>query len=443
MPAIIRQRLVAQVTGVGRDPGIHRMTTASTSIHRVAIAGVFDIANYGDQLFPLIAAYRLKAHGIDVEAVAPVAQHRLRPDAMRPHDLTWLMTTDEAVDAVLIGGGNILYNLRADYAPKSRIAKSIFGLGQHTGLWLGASIAAALRDIPFGFNAPGVPYPFSGAVVQDVLKPVLAAADIVAVRDVGSARLAGAAGVDVSVVPDTAVDIAGMWPRPTLDPVLRALAERLGWNRAPYAAIHLRAGPGEDAHVVEVARRLDGFCAEHGLEAVLITIGDDLGDGRTACSLQAAMTTRTVVLDGSSTLREVAATIANARLYLGGSLHGYVTATAYGVPGILAPTSPQRKFGGFLEWMERRQDLAGTWQEACERGAELLHAGSPPQVPPRARASLDSHWSAVVDMVRSPARRAPERAEMLRRMTARAGGRLGMKWLLAPCTTTLRDRRAA
>jgi len=234
-----------------------------------------------------------------------------------------------------------------------------------------------------------------------------------------------------------------MWPRHTLDPALSAVGGRLGWTGAPYVAVHLRAGHGEEAHIREVARHLDGFCAANGLEAILVAIGDDLGDGASAASLRAAMTTRSHVLDGSSTLREVAAVIANARLYLGGSLHGYVTAAAYGTPGIIVTARPQQKFGGFLQWMARQQDLARTWQEACSQGAERLHAGRMPGLPPKVRASLDTHWQAVVDMVRNPAPRALQRAALLRGMTARAGGTQGMKWLLAPSVTAPRDRGAA
>ncbi|MDI6025691.1 polysaccharide pyruvyl transferase family protein [Corticibacterium sp. UT-5YL-CI-8] len=403
-----------------------------SSAFRVAIAGVFDIANYGDQLFPLIAAHRLKNYGAEVVAVSPVAQHTLRSDALQPRDLTWLTSTDEAIDAVLIGGGNILYNLRVDYTAIWQLDQSKFGRGQHTGLWLGASIAASLRDIPFGFNAPGVPYPFSGPVARDVLKPALEAADIVAVRDEASARIVRATHADVAVIPDTAIDISSMWPRQSLSKVLGAVQARLGLDGKPFAAIHLRANPGDDTHIDEVARHLDAFCTEQQLQAVLVAIGDDMGDSLTARSLQAAMTTPAFVLDGSSTLREVAAVIANAQVFVGGSLHGYITAAAYGVPAVIVTAHPQNKFSGFLKWMERPQDFAGTWQQACQNVTEHLRAARRPEVPARVRAVLDRHWDAVAEMIQNPDRRRKERAAFLRTMMGRASSRQGMGWLLSP-----------
>lgn len=400
--------------------------------HRVAVCGVFDIDNYGDQLFPIVAAHRLKRHGMETVAVSPVDRPDVRSEAMRPRDLTWLMTTDEAVDAVLIGGGNILYNLRADYAAIWRLEGSKFGEGQHTGLWLGAAMAAAMRDIPFGFNAPGAPYPFSTASVENVLGPALAAADVVSVRDEASARLVRGAHGSISVVPDTAADIADVWPLDSLRPALKTVNARLGRDERPYAAIHLRAKPGDEAGIREVALRLDAFFAEQELDVVLVVIGDDLGDGATARGLAGAMRSKTFVLDSSAALREVAAVIANARFFMGGTLHGYITAAAYGVPGVLVPSSPHNKFAGFLNWMERPQDLARSWSEACDKMAKRIPGGGRPQAPAGMRAALDAHWDAVADMVRWPARRKQERAALLKSLTARAGSRQGMGWLLAP-----------
>lgn len=407
--------------------------------HCIAIAGVFDIANYGDQLFPLVAAHRLESYGIKPVAIAPVAQENVRSDALRPHDLHWLATTDNAIDAVLIGGGNILYNLRADYTAIWQLDRSKFGRGQHTGLWLGASIAAAIRDVPFGFNAPGIPYPFSSAVSRDVLTPVLMAADVVAVRDEASARLARPAYPAVTSVPDTAIDISRMWPLSSLMPAWRDIGARLGWTDRPYAAFHLRAKPGDDARIIEVSRQIDAFCIKQNLDAVLVAIGDDLGDGATARALQAAMATPATIVDGTASLREVAATIAHARLFMGGSLHGYITAAAYAVPGVIVTDHPQAKFAGFLDWMERPDDLARSWTEACRAMSARLQLSSRPQVPTAVGAALDRHWQSVAEMVHSPARRRRERAAFLRQMTGRSVDRHGMNWLLDAFGPTLRS----
>lgn len=398
---------------------------------RIAIAGVFDIANYGDQLFPLIAAWRLAPHGVAVEAVAPGPRLRLREGALVPRDLDWLLADPGRLDGILIGGGNILYNLRTDYAAGG--AGGRFSSGMHSGIWLGACLAAALRDIPFAFNAPGLPYPFSSHVAETVLRPCLEAADVAALRDAASVRLAAASGVAVERVPDTAADLARMWPRASLDEPFRAVAERAGWTGGRYAAIHLRRRADED--VETVAGALDAFCAAEGVRPVLIAIGDDLGDDETARRLASRMRGAPPIVDGAASLREVAAVIANAEVYLGGSLHGYVTAAAYDVPGVIVTGQPHRKFGGFLDWIGRPEDLARTWEAGCARAAERLawrDRETRPIIPETVAAALDAHWARVRAMLDRPDRRAPERAALLRALTARAVGKEGVAWAMAP-----------
>ena len=86
------------------------------------------------------------------------------------------------------------------------------------GLWLGAGLAAALRDIPLIWNAPGVPHPFARGF-RPVVDSALEAADYVSVRDTGSAELLAAPReIDVRIVPDTIAELARMWPVSFLPP---------------------------------------------------------------------------------------------------------------------------------------------------------------------------------------------------------------------------------
>ncbi len=70
------------------------------------------------------------------------------------------------------------------------------------------------------------------------------------------------------------------------------------------------------------------------------------------------MTGPHVLLDDPLGLREIAAAIADAALYVGASFHGYVTAAVYDVPGVMVARPAFRKFGGFLRQTGRMQDLA-------------------------------------------------------------------------------------
>ena len=399
---------------------------------RIAIAGVFDIANYGDQLFPLIAAHRLAPHGIEVCAVAPSASTRILPDAMTPQDAGWLLADPTPLDGILIGGGNIIYNLRVDYLGARRADGHWLEGGMHTGIWLAAATSAALRDIPFALNAPGVPYPFSTATQRSVLKPVMDASDYIAVRDTASAALLPQDGRTVHVVPDTAIDIASMWPKASLQSAFATLCARTGLGAKPYFVVHVRCRSDQRGKLQCMADHLDRFAKSHQLVPLLLAIGNDLGDADTLNALSSHMRTPAIVLDDPLNLKEMAASLAHAATYIGGSLHGYVTSLAYGVPGVIVTTQMHRKFAGFLAWAERADDLARHWEDALTKAAAHLRAGFRPQVPAVASDALRSHWARILMMLDAPAKRSAQRAALLRCLTSRAILGAGVDWAMEP-----------
>lgn len=404
--------------------------SGTDSERRVAVVGVFDIANYGDQLFPRLAAWRLAPYGVHVDAVAPRASGPLRPDALPTRDLDWLLGSQDPLHGVLIGGGNIVYNLRLDHvgaAPGVRFD------GRYVGAWLAACFAAATRDVPFGFNAPGLPYPFSGETAAAALRPCLAAADVVGFRDEASRKLAAASGVETTLTPDTAADLARMWPRASLQDPMRALAGRVGWGGERYAAIHLRVMDRKrNAEIEAAAAAVNVFCERENLRPALIVIGEDLGDGEAVRRLAPLLARPAMILDGAVGLRELAAAIAHAEVYIGGSLHGYVTAAAYDTPGVIVTAQPHRKFGGFLDWVGRPSDLTHDWSAATSRASVSLRAPRSRIIPDAVATALDAHWQAVSDMLAAPRRRAQRRAALLRDLTARGVRRGGAGWVMSP-----------
>ena len=128
----------------------------------------------------------------------------------------------------------------------------------------------------------------------------------------------------------------------------------------------------------------------------------------------------------------MAAAIGCSRLYLGASLHGYIAAAAYDVPGVLVARPNYGKFAGFLEHTGRLQDLAGTWPEAFERGSRWLEQRPTGLVPDHVLASLDRHWERIAAALDQPARRRAQRQAFLGAWL-RAGVELGgVAWTQRP-----------
>jgi hypothetical protein len=360
---------------------------------RIHITGVSDVHNFGDALFPLIAARRLAPLGYEVVPASPTGAALTWPDAMRSVAIERLLSEQEESSGLLLGGGHIIL---ADVPTLLFSSHPGYGAGAIPSLWLGASLIAALRDLPVAWNAPGVFGPLAGAELRATTSAAIGLAGYVAVRDGRSRDVLGAQHADrVMVAPDTALELAALWPRRDLSPAFRQLMERKGMDGGrPLLAVHLRRKDLSEDGVAELAARITAFAASHGVVPALVAIGPDAGDAPAHRQLSRHLDIEHLLLDDPLSLREIAALIAHAVFFVGNSLHGYVAAASYGVPGLLVAKPPARRFRGFLEQYGRPQDFARSWDEAFALAAPRL-AERGAALPAAVIAGLDRHWAGV------------------------------------------------
>jgi hypothetical protein len=400
---------------------------------------MFDMRNFGDLLFPLMAAFRLGKLGIEVVPVAPTAGKTGFIDAIDSTDIREMICGECPVDAILVGGGYIIHNHDMGLLEEYRDGDLASWAG--AGLWLGAGLAAALRDIPIVWNAPGVPHPF-GESLRPVVAAALRATDYVSVRDKGSAELLAAPeDIDVHVIPDPIAELARLWPASELEVAFKTFLARNGMDPAAKClALHFRnrslAGAGSWAAAAWIAE----FADASGLMPVLIGIGQSHHDHILAREIGAHLAIPHVLFDDPSSLKEVAAVIANSLLYIGASLHGYIAAQAYGVPGVLVAKPAYRKFRGFLDHTGETNDLVRDWPEAFARGAEYLSAFRRRAMPESVFRALDAHWGRIAGALGDQPKRSRERRSFLR-FYANAGFEVGGgRWVHQPFTAVNRKR---
>jgi len=398
---------------------------------RVFVTGVFDIQNFGDLLFPLIAAHRLARHGFDVVPVAPSSTPSRLGDAMDPVDIASMLSDRTAVDAILVGGGYMINVHPTDFL-EEYAGDGISGWAM-AGLWLGATLAAALRDVPVLWNAPGVPHPF-GRRIRPIVEAAVAAAGYLSVRDRGGAELLGAPdGVRVKIVPDTIADLAGMWPRESLsDAFGEFLRRKQADPECRFLALHLRKRSIAGSTMGDLAARIDAFTAEHGLTALLVAVGRSHDDPGVARELSRHLRRPHILLDDPLGLREMCAAFANSALYIGASLHGYIASCAYGVPGMLVARPAYRKFKGFLEHTGRLDDLAGTWDDALAVGAARAREPRSARITPAALAALDEHWTTIRACIDQPEAKRAERHAFVAAIVRAGIAEGGALWAMQP-----------
>ncbi len=400
----------------------------------VLISGMFDMDNYGDLLFPVVARHRLAAAGHTVVAAAPSARPAAFPDALAPVDLSAMTSGETPVSGIVIGGGYVVHTSSLDFL--DRYNGDDVGAWAGAGIWLGATLAAALRDVPVVWNAPGVPHPFStrqGAIVAAALR----AASYVAVRDAGSRALLPAAGdVAVAVVPDPILDLPSVWPKADLAGAFRGFLARKGLSgEERLLAIHVRNRSIAGLDRAALAAALAAFARTEGLTLMLVAVGESHDDPAVARDLARHVAGSDapplVLLDDPRGLAEITAALAHSALYLGASLHGYVVAAAYGVPGVLVGRPAYNKFTGLLGQIGRMDDFARDWDAAIAKAAARRPAAGP-IVPAAALAALDEHWRRIVAALDRPDERREARRDFALAVLAAALDREGPGWAMAP-----------
>ncbi|MEJ0015587.1 MAG: polysaccharide pyruvyl transferase family protein [Acetobacteraceae bacterium] len=398
-----------------------------TAQRRLALCGTFDVANFGDLLFPVVAAARLAPLGWTVLPVSPTAGSTLFSDALPTHAMSELLSQDLRPDAVAVGGGELVHAWRADFLQEYR-AQGVSDLA-YLSLWYGGALAAALADVPLAWNAPGVPAPMEAVLRREVLDPAVAVADYVAVRDETSAIFLGRSHA-AEVVPDTVAGLAAVWPKSSLQGALHAVLQRMGLTPdARLMAVHLRPDRIDRAAIPQLGATISSFARHWGLTPVLIAIGPSLNDGEGARLLSLSMTVAHAVVDAPQSLREVAALLGHAIVYVGNSMHGYVTAAAYDVPGVIVARSGFRKYQGFARHIGREEDVVRGWDRALLRAATLTAAPQGQLIPARIHQALDRHWARIATVIADRDAGTARRATFLRHVLAGGLRHDGLGWI--------------
>lgn len=402
-----------------------------TGTRTILMAGMFDMNNFGDLMFPLIARMQLEKVGFEVRAVSATGVRPDLQDVLPSLSLPDLLADPPQAQGMLIGGGYMIHGHRLDILREYRTGDTGAWVGP--GMWQGATLTAALADIPVAWNAPGAPHPVGGAS-RHLAAPAYAAADYLSVRDAGSRKLLGPGGEQACIVPDTIVDLPHLWSARALQGDFHALRDRLGLaGDAKILAVHARGRSLGSEPVASFAMRLEQACRRFGLTPVFVGLGSAHNDHAMAQALHSAMTLPSAALNDPRGLREIAALLAHSEAYVGSSLHGYVAAYAYDRPAVLVARPSYQKFRGFIDHVERPQDLARNWDEALHHLAKRAASGPPPTALTQ---TLARHWQTIAATFEKGAETGrANRMAFLRRYMASGLGKGGTAWSFLPLTT--------
>jgi len=290
---------------------------------QIGLFGTFDVENYGDLLFPLIAEAEL------TERLGSVQLHRFsyhrktRPDWPYPvTSLTELPRMAHKLDGVLIGGG---FLIRFDKLVAPGYGPTTPAIHHPTGYWLTPALIALQHGIPLIWNSPGMDCNDIPGWADPLMRLVFGNSRYIRVRDELS-RAALARYIDkepISVVPDTAFGISRLLDDQRPSAECNRLREASGLS-GPYIVV--QATPGLDwflSFVKKHSQRLRQF------RFLALPIGPALGDDEAILGDDVPGLVRLRAWPHPLLLAEL---ISQAAGVVGRSYHLAITALTFGVP---------------------------------------------------------------------------------------------------------------
>jgi lipopolysaccharide transport system ATP-binding protein len=336
----------------------------------IGIVGTFDVENYGDLLFPLLAEAELRRR------LGEITLRRFSYNAKTwPYEVTSVADLPElasSLDAMLIGGG---FLIRFDKEVAPGYAPPAPTIHHPTGYWLTPALIAAANDVPVIWNAPGTHLNDLPDWARPLMTLALEQSSYIAVRDEPSREALSTviARDRVEVVPDTAFGLARLLPT-TRSRALEALLAAIGIT-GPYVAVQSSATMQEHR---------DLFGGLPGLQTIALPVspalselGESLGEGYV----------RLATWPHPLLMAEL---IANAEAVVGHSYHLAITALTTGVPVFTSVDLNSGKFTALSSF--------DTIHPLPKDRAAFLHTigrNAPVQI------DVDPHWDRVADVIRA------------------------------------------
>lgn len=294
----------------------------SADERQIGICGTFDLENYGDLLFPLIADVELQKRLGPITLQCFSYWEKTTPDWYYPvSSLTKLPAMAHQLTGLLIGGGDLIRfdkGIAPGYVPPTP------SLHLPGGYWLTPALIALQHGCPVIWNAPGA-YGEVPVWAEPLMKLAIQLSEYVAVRNTTSQQTLKqfAPNQEIKVVPDTAFGAAQLVNLKEPSVEYLSLCASIGL-KSPY--IIIQATTGLDIFLRFVQEHLEIF---QNYQFLILPIGPVLGDDPAILANQLPRSIIPPIWPGPLLLTEL---IGQASASIGVSLHLAIVSLAFGVP---------------------------------------------------------------------------------------------------------------
>jgi len=394
---------------------------------RIAMFGTFDIGNFGDLLFPIVAEKKLGLGEGELDRYSYRHMDRtawyydVLPVQEFPHRA-------ERYDLALIGGGHLVHfvsEMAEGYRPTDP------AVPHPLGFWWLPAVGARAMGMNVATHAISCDAHLPGSA-DALLAAFVDSADYLTVRDPASqARLDAhrTTGAPVEVVPDSVFSIPDIIRRGAPSPSFDAFRRTTGLHDKYIVVQPSYSLRRFEAQVLDLAHAAKARGWEVLELPIGFGIGNDIGFYTESHGFKKVETWPEPLL-----LAEI---IANAQAAVGISLHLSVVASSYGIPVYRPSYTRESKFIA-LDGLPniRFFEKGGVFEGADDGPADLSVA--------RAHAAaLEAHWKRLRDLAQRPGtvRAMPGYWDMLGKSAGMATTDVPLSDRIRTLGTTLRARR--
>ncbi|MGN1183427.1 MAG: polysaccharide pyruvyl transferase family protein [Faecalibacillus sp.] len=364
---------------------------------KIAQIGSFDVENYGDLLFPYILETQLKKRLSEVEIILfspnggqkPFEENR---NVYPIHELE-KMHLKQPFDAIIIGGGDVIRldsDVLSDYE-RSHMAAEL--------MWIEPILIANRYDIPIVFNAPGVPFSFSN-FKKDNVKKLVECLDYCSVRDEESKEnlLICQIEKEIEVVPDTIIKIYETFEKNELINNAKRLMENgILPNSRKYIVIqHNRYRYDDEVYLNYMKEFMSMLIEKYDYDILLVPIGyvhKDI-DFLNKILIDSH---RVHLIESKLSPYDMLSVFVNSCGFIGTSLHGLITSSAYGIPILGINEQNFVKVTGYLKLINKENVevndirlLKKKFEDSFFESTESLHM---------LRKRVDNHFDTIVQVI--------------------------------------------
>jgi polysaccharide pyruvyl transferase WcaK-like protein len=374
---------------------------------RIATWGTFDVANFGDLLFPRIFEHEIKRRLPQalVRSFSPLGYlHPVPLDGGFVAEPLGAWTTERAaelardLDFVAIGGGEIIHDHGAYYGVWYDVDASEAELLRPSRFFV-EGLGEAERATPVAWHSVGIPFDLEGEFA-DRIRAACSRRPYLSVRDEYSRSRLVRAGVEreIAVVPDSVLLLDRLFSREVLERRLGYLRS-IGAFPAGRPPLVVQGSRVLLPYADEIGRSLAHVLGERDIPVLLLEIGPCHGDGEFADAIAPYLPNGSVFrLPQAFVVEDLVAAIAHSRGVVGSSLHGSITAFAFGIPFSIVNLAGFTKLSAFAE-------MAGAEATFVESPTDLGRSVARVLAGERARSDIrplvdrvDTHFDHLADL---------------------------------------------